>query len=287
TMITFCAIFGLITAVKSSDINGIRVQTVRHGDDATIKCGEKSLKDHKDNLVWYKQSFGKVPQYVVRTIKNTHRMSGAFNDGRYSVTWDGKRFDMNIAGIKEEDTATYFCAQILENIVEFGSGTLLVFQAVTTNYQVPTQTVSLGGESVPLQCAVRGIATSCADEQSVYWVKHGSGESHPGIIYTHGDSSVQCERSSEADFPTRSCIYTLLKSNPKPVDNGIYYCAVAACGTILLGNGTKLDVKESNHWSAIVLITSNVLSVIVILVLVGVILTNRKGSANGHPSKNE
>lgn len=35
--------------------------------------------------------------------------------------------------------------------------------------------------------------------------------------------------------------------------------------------------SESNNWSVIVLITSNVLSVIIILVLVGVILTNRKG----------
>lgn len=108
----------------------IKVQTVRHGDNVTIKCSESSLTNHKNNLVWYKQSSGGVPQYVSRTIKNTHRMSGSFNDGRYFTTWDGKIFDLNIAGIKEEDTATYFCAQILENIVEFGSGTHVIFQGM-------------------------------------------------------------------------------------------------------------------------------------------------------------
>lgn len=117
------------------------------------------------------------------------------------------------------------------------------FKAVNTNYQAPTLTVSMSGESVTLQCSVQGIASSCVDEQSVYWFNHDSEKSHSGIIYTHGNSSVQCERSSKADFPTQSCIYTLLKSNLKPVEKGIYYCAVAACGTILLGNGTKLNVK--------------------------------------------
>ncbi|XP_034169410.2 uncharacterized protein LOC113532202 isoform X2 [Pangasianodon hypophthalmus] len=288
-MITLLAIFGLFITVKTSDINEIRVQTVRRGDNVTIKCSENLLRDNKDNLVWYKQSFGKVPQYVGRKIKNAYRFNDAFNDGHFHITQDEKIFNINIARTKEEDAATYFCVQILENVMEFISGTLLVFQAEKANHQAPTLTVITSGESDTLQCSVQAITSSCADEQSVYWFKHGSGEfSNTGIIYTHGDSSDQCKKSSEAGFPTQSCSYTLPKSNLGPA-NAIYYCAVAACGKVLFGNGTKVDgkekcISESNHWNVIVLTTSNIISGIIIIVLVGVILKNRKGATDSHPS---
>ncbi|MCI4389570.1 hypothetical protein PGIGA_G00099600, partial [Pangasianodon gigas] len=130
--------------------------------------------------------------------------------------------------------------------MEFGSGTLLVFQAEKANHQAPTLTVIRSGESDTLQCSVQAITSSCADEQSVYWFKHGSGEfPNTGIIYTHGDSSDQCKKSSEAGFPTQSCSYTLPKSKLGPA--GIYYCAVAACGKVLFGNGTKVDVKGATN----------------------------------------
>uniref|UniRef100_A0A674EF42 Ig-like domain-containing protein n=1 Tax=Salmo trutta TaxID=8032 RepID=A0A674EF42_SALTR len=77
----------------------------------------------------------------------------------------------------------------------------------------------------------------------VYWFRHGSGESHPAIIYTHGDRSDQCEKSPEAGSHTQSCVYNLPKRNLSLSDAGTYYCAVASCGEIMFGNGTKLDIK--------------------------------------------
>uniref|UniRef100_A0A8C7VKT9 Immunoglobulin V-set domain-containing protein n=1 Tax=Oncorhynchus mykiss TaxID=8022 RepID=A0A8C7VKT9_ONCMY len=74
-------------------------------------------------------------------------------------------------------------------------------------------------------------------------VQHGSGESFPGIIYTHGDRSDQCEKSSEAGSPTQRCVYKLPKRNLSLSDAGTYYCAVASCWEILFGNWTKLDVE--------------------------------------------
>ncbi|XP_060772131.1 uncharacterized protein LOC132883024 [Neoarius graeffei] len=287
-MIMLLAIFGLFLTVKTSDIIKLQVQTVRRGDNVTIKCDENLLKSNQDNLVWYKQSFGKVPQYVARKIKNTCRFNPAFKDGHLSVTQEGKRFDINIVRTKEEDKATYFCAEMLENVVEFKSGTVLAFHAEKVNHPVPTLTVISSGESVTLQCSVQVIASSSADEQSVYLFKHGSGESHTGLIYTPGDSSAQCKRSSEDGFPTQSCSYTLLKSSLGPADVGFFRCALAACGRILFGNGTKVDLKanyisESNHWNVIVLTTSNIISGIIIIILVGVIFKNRKGATKSHP----
>ncbi|KAG7269016.1 hypothetical protein CRUP_010730 [Coryphaenoides rupestris] len=40
----------------------------------------------------------------------------------------------------------------------------------------------------------------------------------------------------------KSCVYTLPKNNVDTSDAGTYYCALAACGGIVFGNGTKLVV---------------------------------------------
>ena len=97
------------------------------------------------------------------------------------------------------------------------------------------------GDSVTLKCTIQ--TGTCAGEHSVYWFRHGSGESRPGIIYTHGGRSDQCEKSPEAGSPTQSCVYNLPKRNLSLSDAGTYYCAVASCGEILFGNGTTLNIE--------------------------------------------
>uniref|UniRef100_A0A8C7Q8M8 Ig-like domain-containing protein n=1 Tax=Oncorhynchus mykiss TaxID=8022 RepID=A0A8C7Q8M8_ONCMY len=98
------------------------------------------------------------------------------------------------------------------------------------------------GDSVSLNCTIH--TETCAGEHSVYWFRHGSGKSHPGIIYSIGDRSDQCENSSEAESSTQSCVYNLPKRNLSLSDAGTYYCAVASCGEILFGNGTKLVIDH-------------------------------------------
>ncbi len=88
-----------------------------------------------------------------------------------------------------------------------------------------------------LQCSV--ISQICAGEYSVYWFRHSSGHSDPGIIYTHDNRSDQCMKRSENGSPTQSCVYSLSQTELTTSDAGIIYCAVATCGKIHLGNGTK------------------------------------------------
>ncbi|XP_029580584.1 uncharacterized protein LOC115169260 isoform X1 [Salmo trutta] len=98
------------------------------------------------------------------------------------------------------------------------------------------------GDSVTLQCIV--LSETCTGEHSVYWFRAGSGDSHPGVIYTHGNRSDECKKSPETPSPTQSCVYSHSKNNLSLSDAGTYYCAVAICGEILVGNGTKLDIEN-------------------------------------------
>nr|XP_024000037.1 uncharacterized protein LOC112077848 [Salvelinus alpinus] len=125
------------------------------------------------------------------------------------------------------------------------------------------------GDSVTLNCTIH--TETCAGEHRVYWFRHGAGESHPGIIYTHGDRSDQCEKSPEAGSPTQSCVYNLPKRNLSLSDAGTYYCAVASCGEILFGNGTKLNIENGCKEDQVLLVyclgVTLALCVIIIIVL--------------------
>ncbi|GAA6082658.1 vascular endothelial growth factor receptor 1-like [Tachysurus ichikawai] len=233
-MITLFVALCLLTSVKPSNIKELQVKKVKIGEDVTIKCGVSS-----DNaIVWFKQSFGKVPQLVGRTMGNGFR----HNDKRFSVS-DEKLFNLNITNVKEEDTGTYFCVEMLNISPDFTSGTLLVVEDEEIKRIPPAVTVLENGESLTLQCSVQTITSSCG-KPSVYWFRHGSGESHPGIIYTHGNASDECKKSSEAGSPPQSCVYTLPKRKLTTSDKETLYCAVAECGQILFGNGIIASEKR-------------------------------------------
>ncbi|KAM9435372.1 uncharacterized protein Hap1MRO34_001525 [Clarias gariepinus] len=264
-MITLFVVLCLLSSVKSSNIKELQVKKIKHGEHVTIKCDVSS-----DKLIWFKQGFGKNPQWVARLV-SSFRLNMGFTAESFSVD---KKFNLNIKELKEEDTGTYFCADVQSSSPHFGPGTFLVVEAEEVRQRPPTVTVMEDGDSLTLQCSVQAFTPSC-EEQSVYWFRHRSGEPHPGIIYTHGDGSDECKKISEAGSPTQSCVYTLPKRKLTTSDNGTFYCAVAACGQILFTKGTEvkiIKIKENGHWIVVVLTTSNIISVIVIIVLVGVLL---------------
>uniref|UniRef100_A0A3B4EEP2 Ig-like domain-containing protein n=1 Tax=Pygocentrus nattereri TaxID=42514 RepID=A0A3B4EEP2_PYGNA len=121
-----------VTRLKKSlktGISGLQVQTVRRGNNEVIKCDENIVKDKETHLLaWYKQSFGNVPQPVLRQFGDGEKLryQSGFKDGRFTV--DEETFDLSIKGIKQEDAGTYFCGKVKPNAVEFGSGTRLFFQ---------------------------------------------------------------------------------------------------------------------------------------------------------------
>ncbi|XP_056318705.1 novel immune-type receptor 2a isoform X2 [Danio aesculapii] len=138
--------------------------------------------------------------------------------------------------------------------------TLTIFQSGEVNIESEHQRSA----SEDLQCSV--ISQSCAEEHKVYWFRQGSGESPPGIIYTQDGRSAQCEKSSDLNSTAHKCIYSLPKTDEDPA---IYYCAVAACGQILLRDGQKVGLTDEcfqKHWiTAVLIITA--LSIIVNIIL--------------------
>ncbi|XP_055792976.1 uncharacterized protein LOC129864693 [Salvelinus fontinalis] len=152
--------------------------------------------------------------------------------------------NLTISKTEPGDSATYYCSTTAIYELTYGEGTVLIVKDSESNsmsllQQPVSETVQLG-DSVTLNCTIH--TETCVGEHSVYWFRHGSGESSPAIIYTHGYRSDQCEKRPEAGSPTQSCVYNLPKRNLSLSDAGTYYCAVASCGEILFGNGTKLDI---------------------------------------------
>uniref|UniRef100_A0A673VY34 Uncharacterized LOC115169414 n=1 Tax=Salmo trutta TaxID=8032 RepID=A0A673VY34_SALTR len=202
-------------------------------------------------MFWFKQITGEIPQVVARMQKFQPRpeLYKEFNNSHLNVERaeaDGI-YRLTIPKMEPTDEAIYYCASRTDYEVNLINGTFLVLKGKNhqrsdykTVVQRPMSDPFHPGDSVTLQCTV--LSETCTGEHSVYWFRAGSGESHPGVIYTPGNRSDECEKNPETPSPTQSCVYSLSKNNLGPSDAGTYYCAVATCGEILLGNGIKLDM---------------------------------------------
>ncbi|XP_035266689.1 uncharacterized protein LOC118223805 [Anguilla anguilla] len=215
------------------------------------------------------------------------------NSTRFSAKTKQGSFNLTVSQVEPSDSATYYCALTVFRELSFGNGTTLMvmvdgseLHSRTVVLQQPESESVQPGDSVTLQCTV--YTETCAGEHSVYWFRQDSGESRPGIIYTHGTRGDECQRSSGAVSPTQSCVYNFPKRNLSPSDAGTYYCAVATCGEILFGNGTKLNVKVpgKEHLPLYCLVGALTLSVILNVVLA---LKKTKGSEDvkGAASNNQ
>ncbi|KAF0039070.1 hypothetical protein F2P81_009554 [Scophthalmus maximus] len=106
--------------------------------------------------------------------------------------------------------------------------------------QGPESVTVLPGGSVTLNCTVN--TGTCDGEHRVCWFRHGS---RPGIIHAHGD---QCHRvSAPAGSLSHSCVYHLQRMNLTSLDAGTYHCAMASCGEVLFGSGSKVLVTDDTE----------------------------------------
>uniref|UniRef100_A0AAY5EIH4 Ig-like domain-containing protein n=1 Tax=Electrophorus electricus TaxID=8005 RepID=A0AAY5EIH4_ELEEL len=198
------------------------------------KKSKKKKKASGEDMLWYKQTPGQMPQDI--------RMQGAWMDATiifpafkkfgFKVERTKRSIFLHIPNATTDDEGSYYYGMLLSNKITFSTGTFLTVSVV----QSPVLGRVPPGESVFLQCTV--LSERRTVELRVLWFRAAAGVSHPEIIYTHHNNSHQCEISSSPN----SCVYSLSKSVFNLSDTGTYYCAVATCGKILLGNGTTMII---------------------------------------------
>lgn len=109
------------------------------------------------------------------------------------------------------------------------------------------------GDPVTMQCSLLSNIEkkTCSGNHSVFWFRAGT-ESQPSLIYAHGNTGDECNKSLE-DPSQYKCDYSFSK-NVSTAYAGSYYCAVATCGQIIFGNGTKLNIKGTfSNFSLIII----------------------------------
>ena len=221
-------------------------------DNLTLRCVYDS---NTARYYWYKQKPGQKLQLISLSYK--FEKDGTFFDEfkdnpRFTLKNEAGKTYLTILDVQVSDTATYFCARGISYMYEFGEWTTVIVKDLGLNinasvHQSESVTIQLRG-SVTLNCTVH--TGTCDEQHNVYWLKE-SGEPRPGKIHIHEGNSDHCERNP--DKQTQTCIYNLLMKNLNVSHAGTYYCAVASCGHILYGNGTKLNFESKLFFLCFVL----------------------------------
>uniref|UniRef100_A0A3Q2QZB7 Novel immune-type receptor 1f n=1 Tax=Fundulus heteroclitus TaxID=8078 RepID=A0A3Q2QZB7_FUNHE len=211
--------------------------------NVTLNCFYTSSAKH---LSWYKQVPGEPPQIIssfYKSLADSNIFHKQFKDSkRLSVSTGDGLYNLKISNVQSSDSALYYCSFTLITVTEFAKGTFLLLKSKTIKLTLePTYSVSVQqGGSVTLNCSM--LTGSINGEHSVYWFRKTSRGSHLGTLYTTS-SGGKCVRSPESSSLMHSCVYSLPKRNVSVSDAGTYHCAVASCGQILFGEGTRLNVE--------------------------------------------
>ncbi|XP_051275425.1 signal-regulatory protein beta-2-like isoform X2 [Dicentrarchus labrax] len=244
-LIIFCIAL-VFTIGRCTDDQSFVKKTVCLGENVTLTCSRQT--GSPGYLFWIRLVVGKLPEVLGRTY--TFDNGNVNKTPRITTKQEPGTFILHITKTELSDTAYYYCQQVVELQTTFLNTTFLRVTGpeldITAAIQVPPSDSVRPEDPVTLQCSVLSDSKkkTCPGDHSVYWFRAGSGESHPSLIYTHGNSGDECEKSPEAHSPQK-CVYNFSK-NVSSSDAGTYYCAVASCGEILFGNGAKLDIKAAD-----------------------------------------
>ncbi|XP_029310282.1 uncharacterized protein LOC115023447 [Cottoperca gobio] len=259
---------------------------VKAKENLTLQCFYD--RDVAARLYWYKQTLGQKPRLISNfyTYDKKKSFHDEFkNNSRFKL--DTENGHLTITDLRTSDAATYFCISCYLYMLEISESTVVDVKGSGLNipalvHQSAAETIQTG-DSVTLNCTVH--TGSCDGEHSVYWFKN-SEESHPGLIYTHGGRNDQCERKPNEQ--THTCVYNLPMKSLTLSHAGTYYCAVASCGHILFGNGTKLDFEQ--EVDSLVLVHflsgfSTLTTILSVLLAFSVCMMNRSNSCQSTGSR--
>ncbi|XP_062301317.1 uncharacterized protein LOC134006245 [Scomber scombrus] len=252
------------------------------GGSLTLQCFYKD--DYGSRVYWYKQTLGQTPRLM--STLYVFSKNGTFHDEfknnpRFKLDTTSGKNHLTITNLDISDSATYYCVSCYISILEFLVDTTIHVKGSALMHQSASESIQSGG-SVTLNCTVH--TGTCDDgEHSVYWFKY-SEESHPGLIYTHGGRNDQC--NTDTNTQTHTCVYNLPMKPLNPSHAGTYYCAVASCGQILFGDGTKLDFEHEVDSLVLVYFLSGALvftTILSVLLAFSMYKMNKRNSCQSVP----
>ncbi|XP_030000534.1 uncharacterized protein LOC115426578 [Sphaeramia orbicularis] len=226
----------------------ISVTTAQIGESVTFSCNFSDSEYSNTRVKWYKQPSGHGLILITTLMKTTtvSTFEKPFSPSRFQANYTSTRSSLTILKTAEDDEAVYYCSVITWSKDEW-SGTYLSIKENTrrTSGYTVTQRPLKSGQlhprgSVSLQCSVLSETKTCPGDQSIHWFRAKSDSSPPNIIYSSGNVPHGCDKRPDEGSPPRNCHYHF-----NAYDAGTYYCALATCGEIIFGNGTKLDIEET------------------------------------------
>uniref|UniRef100_A0A665WDG8 Ig-like domain-containing protein n=1 Tax=Echeneis naucrates TaxID=173247 RepID=A0A665WDG8_ECHNA len=219
----------IIVFLGSTDDLIVEMKTVDVGENVKLTCQRQV--DRAAKLFWIRLVSGSFPEVLGGAFSFNHtsdQLSFVNEIPRFTTKQEPGTFSLYIKEMERSDTGLYYCVKAKQFDIKFLTGTFLTVK----------------GDSVTLQCSVLfdSEKKTCPGDHSVYWFRAGSDEAHPSFIYAHGNNRDHCKKSPESES-TQKCDYFFSK-NVSSSDAGTHYCAVATCGEILFGNGTKLEIEK-------------------------------------------
>ncbi|KAF4111465.1 hypothetical protein G5714_008496 [Onychostoma macrolepis] len=285
-------LYEIFKAIYGDIIQQHPVVSVYEGDNVVLSC---FIKTKQISMVsWYKQVTGEEPRLIASSLLRSPKSQfhDEFNNNHFDAVRGTDSYNLTIVNALQSDSGTYYCAFSFSNVINFGNGTRLVIKGAEinkpTSLKLPKTELVKSEVNVPLQCSIQNELVSGGGENRLYWFKHGSEESPPGLIYVHGNTSDGCVRSSEADCLSPTCGYNLPKKKFSSSQTGIY-CALATCGEALFGNVSKhnpdLDnfIIQNTHSLFVIVLTVLLTSNITINILL--CCMRRNESINATESK--
>uniref|UniRef100_A0AAV2KN45 Ig-like domain-containing protein n=1 Tax=Knipowitschia caucasica TaxID=637954 RepID=A0AAV2KN45_KNICA len=219
-------LFGLVSAALDPAAESLAphrknvYRAVTVGDNVTLECPHET---QVFKYFWYEQSLGETPRLVASIYRGA---STIVMDTRFTVSTDDSKNNLEMSNVQPSHSATYYCIMSYSMTFEFVRSVTVFVKGAQPDVQQPSHRDVKPGQTVVLNCTVQ--TGPCEGPRDVYWFK---------------DHSDQCEPNvTSAD---RSCVYNLPLNNVSWEQTGTYYCAVAACGLVVFGGGTRLVIKAA------------------------------------------
>uniref|UniRef100_A0A3Q2EDK2 Ig-like domain-containing protein n=1 Tax=Cyprinodon variegatus TaxID=28743 RepID=A0A3Q2EDK2_CYPVA len=206
------------------------VVTGQLGKPVTLTCDLNMEFQSQDWLQWYKQTTGDTLKLISVLQKNANPIYGAgFSPLNFNSAYDNKMFNLTILRTAKEDKGMYHCVHMNR------------YKSIWNGSYLSLEDPSRPADSDTLQCSLlsQPEEKTCSGEPRVFWLRTKLGKSVPDIIFTDGKTPENCEKPSNAES---RCSYNFSKK-VSASDLGTYYCAVATCGEILLGDGTRVEIS--------------------------------------------